>query len=90
MPPIHFRNCSHVLSDHTGVNLIREDVKGVKGVKDVANVDIGPALGDNKPSPWGRGALLLYVIPGLVYLDSTVNGFDGSLMASISVERVSE
>ncbi|GAB1728358.1 hypothetical protein NU195Hw_g1663t1 [Hortaea werneckii] len=34
--------------------------------------------------PWGRGSLRLYAICLLVYLCSTMNGYDGSLMGSIN------
>ena len=31
------------------------------------------ALGDNKPSTWGKGHLKLYTFCGLIYLCSTMN-----------------
>ncbi|KAF3394388.1 Lactose permease [Penicillium rolfsii] len=37
------------------------------------------------PSPWGRGHLQLYGACIFIYLCSTMNGFDGSLMGSINV-----
>jgi sugar porter (SP) family MFS transporter len=37
------------------------------------------------PSPWGRGHLQLYMACGLIYLCSTMNGYDGSLMGSLNV-----
>ncbi|KAM0496875.1 hypothetical protein ACHAP8_007103 [Fusarium lateritium] len=37
------------------------------------------------PSPWGRGHIQLYMACGLIYLCSTMNGYDGSLMGSINV-----
>jgi MFS family permease len=37
------------------------------------------------PSPWGKGHLKLYMACALIYLCSTMNGYDGSLMGSINV-----
>ncbi|KAF2151592.1 general substrate transporter [Myriangium duriaei CBS 260.36] len=48
------------------------------------NVDLAKALQQNKPNPWSRGYIRLYLMCGLVYLCSTMNGFDGSLMGSIN------
>lgn len=38
----------------------------------------------NKPNTFGKGMLQLYAICALIYLCSTMNGFDGSLMSSIN------
>lgn len=35
-------------------------------------------------SPWSKGAFHLYAVCLLVYLCSTMNGYDGSLMGSIN------
>ncbi|KAH7489688.1 Lactose permease [Fusarium oxysporum f. sp. matthiolae] len=37
------------------------------------------------PSPWGKGHLQLYMACALIYLCSTMNGYDGSLMGSLNV-----
>ncbi|KIW37688.1 uncharacterized protein PV06_10322 [Exophiala oligosperma] len=50
----------------------------------VANVDFATALAENPPNPWGRGHLALYGCCLIVYLCSTMNGYDGSLMGSIN------
>jgi len=50
----------------------------------VANVHLAAALGPNKPATWGRGHVQLYAMCALVYLCSTMNGYDGSLMGSIN------
>jgi len=50
----------------------------------VANADLAAALSQNAPSPWGRGHLTLYGCCLVVYLCSTMNGYDGSLMGSIN------
>lgn len=36
------------------------------------------------PNPWGPGYLKMYLFCSLIYLCSTMNGFDGSLMGSIN------
>ncbi|KAL2862478.1 sugar porter family MFS transporter [Aspergillus lucknowensis] len=38
-----------------------------------------------RPDPWGRGHLQLYGACLIIYLCSTMNGYDGSLMGSINV-----
>lgn len=50
----------------------------------VANVHLAAALGPNKPATWGPGHRKLYMMCFLVYLCSTMNGYDGSLMGSIN------
>ncbi|KAI9753774.1 MAG: hypothetical protein M4579_005008 [Chaenotheca gracillima] len=50
----------------------------------VANADFAGAIGLNKPNPWGRGYLQLYLCCAAIYLCSTMNGYDGSLMGSIN------
>jgi hypothetical protein len=37
-----------------------------------------------KPKLWSRGMIQLYMIMGIGYLVSTLNGFDSSLMGSIN------
>lgn len=39
----------------------------------------------HKPDPWGRGHLKLYLLASVCFLNSTMSGFDGSLMGSINV-----
>lgn len=48
---------------------------------------IATALGATgaAPSPWGRGHIQLYMACALIYLCSTMNGYDGSLMGSLNV-----
>ncbi|KAL1975649.1 hypothetical protein VTN31DRAFT_4041 [Thermomyces dupontii] len=38
----------------------------------------------HKPNPWGPGYIRLYLMAGLIFLCSTMNGYDGSLMGSIN------
>ncbi|KAK2598166.1 hypothetical protein QQS21_005717 [Conoideocrella luteorostrata] len=40
--------------------------------------------GEGAPNPWGRGHLQLYAACLIIYLCSTMNGYDGSLMGSIN------
>lgn len=41
-------------------------------------------MATNKPNPRGSGYLKLYLLSGMVFLCSTMNGFDSSLMGSIN------
>lgn len=48
------------------------------------NADFAAAISENRPNPWGRGYLALYGYCLILYLCSTMNGYDGSLMGSIN------
>jgi MFS family permease len=48
------------------------------------NAEYAAAIGENRPNPWGRGYLSLYAFCFIIYLNSTMNGYDGSLMGSIN------
>ncbi|KAF2472596.1 sugar transporter [Lindgomyces ingoldianus] len=39
----------------------------------------------HKPNPWGKGHLMLYLLCTVCFLNSTMSGFDSSLMGSINV-----
>ncbi|KAL5113254.1 hypothetical protein ACEQ8H_008881 [Pleosporales sp. CAS-2024a] len=52
-------------------------------VVDIGN-DLATILKDRPIKTWGRGSLHLYAVCLLVYLCSTMNGYDGSLMGSIN------
>ncbi|KAI1644085.1 uncharacterized protein F4817DRAFT_227314 [Daldinia loculata] len=41
-------------------------------------------MATNKPNPRGPGYIQLYLLAGMVFLCSTMNGFDSSLMSSIN------
>ncbi|KAL3487615.1 putative transporter [Aspergillus germanicus] len=58
--------------------------KGERDVRPGAIVHAFDALGGT-PNPWGRGHLKLYAACLIIYLCSTMNGYDGSLMGSINV-----
>ena len=55
---------------------IKDGFKGVIDEKtlNVANADFAAAIGQNKPNPFGKGHLQLYLCCLLVYLVSTMNG----------------
>ncbi|KAJ4248467.1 hypothetical protein NW762_012804 [Fusarium torreyae] len=40
---------------------------------------------EGQPSPWGQGHIQLYMACALIYLCSTMNGYDGSLLGSLNV-----
>jgi len=41
-------------------------------------------MATQKPNPWGRGHLQLYALAAVCFLNSTMSGFDSSLMGSIN------
>jgi hypothetical protein len=49
-----------------------------------ASVALAAAVAAEKPDPWSRGMLKLYVIMGIGYLVSTMNGFGTLLNPSIT------
>lgn len=55
----------------------RADTKGV-------NSEYAIIMANNKPNPFGSGYIKLYLICSFCFLNSTMNGFDGSLMGSIN------
>lgn len=67
----------------TDADLLKAGVEEIKE-DSVENVDLAAALGSNKPDTWGKGPRKLYIMCLLVYLCSTMNGYDGSLMGSIN------
>ncbi|EUC32829.1 hypothetical protein COCCADRAFT_5518 [Bipolaris zeicola 26-R-13] len=50
----------------------------------VASVALAAAIEAEKPKLWSPGMIKLYMIMGIGYLVSTLNGFDSSLMGSIN------
>ena len=52
-----------------------------------ANVPKAAALEASKPNKWSRNMLQLYLIMGIGYLVSTMNGFDSSLMGAINAMK---
>lgn len=68
------------------LSAVDDDVTNQKTIKEatVASVALAAALEAEKPSLWSRGMIQLYMIMGIGYLVSTLNGFDSSLMGSIN------
>ncbi|KAL1654833.1 hypothetical protein SLS61_002582 [Didymella pomorum] len=52
--------------------------------KTVASVALAAALEAQKPKLWSKNMIQLYMIMGIGYLVSTMNGFDSSLMGAIN------
>ncbi|KAH7124764.1 lactose permease [Dactylonectria macrodidyma] len=48
------------------------------------SVALAAAVAEQNPNPWSQNMIKLYVIMGLGYLISTMNGYDSSLMGSIN------
>ncbi|OBT83709.1 hypothetical protein VE02_08277 [Pseudogymnoascus sp. 03VT05] len=80
-------------SDPRGVNIVNgSELKELKHFSDkgegitetVESVALAAIMGPNKPATWGKGHLKLYTFCALIYLCSTMNGYDGSLMGSIN------
>ncbi|KAI5358275.1 putative major facilitator, sugar transporter, major facilitator superfamily [Septoria linicola] len=65
---------------------IDDDLQKGPAVKEanVASVALTAAVNAHKPNLWSRGMIQLYMIMGIGYLVSTMNGFDSSLMGAIN------
>ncbi|KAI0853851.1 general substrate transporter [Daldinia vernicosa] len=61
-----------------GINL--NDVDGIEPSPET----YATIIATNKPNPRGPGYIQLYLLAGMVFLCSTMNGFDSSLMSSIN------
>ncbi|KAI1767055.1 general substrate transporter [Hypoxylon sp. FL1150] len=67
----HEKHAHHVDLDH------------IEGIE--PNLETYTAImATNKPNPRGPGYIKLYLLAGMVFLCSTMTGFDGSLMSSIN------
>ncbi|KAK2812230.1 hypothetical protein FQN50_001588 [Emmonsiellopsis sp. PD_5] len=53
-------------------------------VETTGDEKLAAILVDSKPNQWGGGYLRMYLCCALVFLSSTMNGLDGSLMGSIN------
>ncbi|KAF3913932.1 hypothetical protein ABW21_db0206221 [Orbilia brochopaga] len=54
-------------------------------VTTVANIGLADALLATKPSPWTKTMMKLYFFLLVAFLNSCINGYDGSLMSGINV-----
>ena len=59
------------------------DLKQVEAMENSAE-SYAQIMATNKPNPRGPGYIKLYLLAGMVFLCSTMNGFDSSLMGSIN------
>ncbi|CAN9104882.1 general substrate transporter [Alternaria alternata] len=68
---------------------VDDDMNKHANVKEanVASVALTAAMEAEKPKLWSRGMIQLYMIMGIGYLVSTLNGFDSSLMGSINAMK---
>lgn len=63
---------------------LSETVGGVPKAVVVASVGLAEALKQVKPSPWTRRMFKLYCFLLIAFLNSCINGYDGSLMSGIN------
>ena len=68
---------------HVDINLT-ETVGGVPKAIVVASMGLAEALEQAKPSPWTRRMFKLYFFLFIAFLNSCINGYDGSLMSGIN------
>lgn len=61
-----------------------ETVGGVPKEIIVASMGLAEALEQVKPSPWTRRMFKLYFFLLIAFLNSCINGYDGSLMSGIN------
>jgi len=53
----------------------------------VENVSLADALAQAKPNPWTRRMFKLYFFLLIAFLNSCINGYDGSLMGGINAMK---
>lgn len=68
------------ISDLKATGFAKKEEKEIRA----RNAEYAAAISENKPNPWGKGYLMLYCYCFVMYLCSTMNGYDGSLMGSIN------
>lgn len=68
---------------HVDVDLT-EIVGGIPREIVVASTGLAEALEKVKPSPWTRRMFKLYFFLFIAFLNSCINGYDGSLMSGIN------
>ncbi|KAK5953182.1 hypothetical protein OHC33_005750 [Knufia fluminis] len=57
-----------------------DSIADMKGV----NPTYAEIMADSAPNPWGAGHIKMYCLASVLFLNATMNGFDGSLMGSIN------
>ncbi|KAI2616340.1 general substrate transporter [Hypoxylon sp. NC1633] len=71
---------SHDTMEKQGQHVALDDVDGIE-----PSVETYTAImATNRPNPRGSGYIKLYLLAGMIFLCSTMNGFDSSLMGSIN------
>ncbi|KAK8044032.1 sugar transporter [Apiospora rasikravindrae] len=72
---------------HAGDFALSDDGKKVleEGEIEGVNTAFAMVMEKHKPDPWGKGHIQLYILATVCFLNSTMSGFDGSLMGSINV-----
>jgi len=68
---------------HIDIDLT-EMVGGVPKAIAVASTGLAEALSQARPSPWTRRMFKLYFFLLIAFLNSCINGYDGSLMSGIN------
>lgn len=76
----HETESTHIADRTDSIGYAKKEKKDIKA----RNAEFAAAVTENRPNPWGRGYLQLYVYCLILYLCSTMNGYDGSLMGSIN------
>lgn len=66
--------------DKKGQQVSLDDVEGLEPSPET----YATIMAMNKPNPLGPGYIKLYLLAGMIFLCSTMNGFDSSLMGSIN------
>ncbi|KAF2870057.1 lactose permease [Massariosphaeria phaeospora] len=74
-------------AEHVGERALTEDGKKIVEESEVEGVNTAFAtiMAKHKPNQWGKGHLQLYLLASVCFLNSTMSGFDSSLMGSINV-----
>ncbi|KAK8070292.1 hypothetical protein PG994_006908 [Apiospora phragmitis] len=72
---------------HIGERALTDDGEKVleEGEVEPVNTAFAMIMEKHKPNPWGKGHIQLYMLATVCFLNSTMSGFDGSLMGSINV-----
>ncbi|KAF2117246.1 sugar transporter [Lophiotrema nucula] len=63
-----------------------EDGKKIvdEGEVEGVNPTFATIMAKHRPNPWGKGHLMLYALASICFLNSTMSGYDSSLMGSIN------
>ncbi|KAL7270835.1 hypothetical protein RUND412_006444 [Rhizina undulata] len=70
-------------TEKNGDSVVAHD-EDFNATRSVGNVGLADALEQAKPSPWTRRLFKLYFFLFIAFLNSCINGYDGSLMGGIN------